>query len=473
MPESTRKSPPSTWAEAAQWIEANLGLYFPPRLWPDLQRGLQAAARRLDLADAAACLQRAASGRLDAQEQQVLAECLTIRETYFFRDPAMYAQLARHVLLPLIAERRSGTRSLRLWSAGCSSGEEPYSLAMLLAGLLPDWREWDLSILATDISTAALQKGRAGAYGAWSLRGGVAPEVLSFLHDGNDGRKHVDAELRRLVRFERLNLAADAYPSPATGTTGMDLVLCRNVLIYFEPARAASILARLGRALAPEGWLVTTSVELPARGVEGLRLVQADELFALRRADAADSTARPAPRPATSSTQRPAVIVPPLPPAPALPATEPAPESAVASASPADESAAPSAAGLLDRARQRADGGDLAEAEHLCREAMACDKLDPEAAYLLGSILSEAGCTGEAMAALQRALYLAPDHLLARFALGSLCLARGDEPAGHRHLARALAQLARMPAREVLPGGGGLTAGELEGAIRRMEAHVP
>jgi chemotaxis protein methyltransferase CheR len=131
-----------------------------------------------------------------------------------------------------------------------------------------------------------------------------------------------------------------------------------------------------------------------------------------------------------------------------------------------------SAASLLEDARQLADGGDLASAERICRQAMALDKLDPEAAYLLASILSEAGCTEEALTALQRTLFLAPEHLLARFALGSLLLAQGEEPAGQRHLARALAQLARVPAQEVLQGGGGITAGELEGAIRRMEAGV-
>jgi len=463
MPESTRPRP-APWAEAARWVEAALGLHFPPRLWPDLQRGMEAAARRLGLPDGEACMQRAASGRLGEQEKEVLAECLTIRETYFFRDAAMFEQLASHVLPPLIAARRRGARQLRLWSAGCSSGEEPYSLAMVLARLLPDWREWSISILATDVSTAALQKARAGAYGPWSLRGGLPPGYRSFLHQGSDGCLHVDSALRRMVRFARLNLVSDPYPSPATLATAMDLVLCRNVLMYFEPARAAAILARLGRTLAEDGWLLTGSVELPAGGVPGLGIVQADGLFALRRADAPEPVTRSAPR----ITPAPALV------APREPAQEPVAERAPAAATPPAPRppAAVGAPRLLEQARQLADSGSLAAAERLCREAVAQDKLDPEATYLLATILSEAGCTGEAVVALQRTLYLDPDHLLARVALGSLALAQGREQAGHRHFARALAQLASVPAQEVLRGGGGVTAGELEGAIRHMEAGV-
>ena len=441
------------WAQAARWVESELGLHFAPRQWPDLERGFHAAAQRLGLPGTAGCVQHALAQELDARQKQVLAECLAIGETYFFRDPALFEQLAARILPPLLAARASGTRTLRFWSAGCSSGEEPYSLAMLVAGMLPDWREWDISILATDINRAALDKGRTGAYGRWSFRGPLPEGCETFLREGGDGRRHVVPALRRLVRFAPLNLVTGDYPSPRTLTTAMDLVLCRNVLIYFEPARAAAVLERLGGALAGDGWLVTGSVEMPSQRLRGLQRVQAGSVFALRRS--AHAAAPP-------QEKHPAM--PPLP-APAPRAVRPTP--APAPAVPADTTpvGAP-APGLLQRARALADGGELAGAERLCREAMAGRQLDPEASYLLASILREAGDADGAAAALQRTLYLDSGHLMARFALGTLLRGRGEERAGRAHLARALAQLAGLPPDTVLPGAGGITARELENAIR-------
>lgn len=446
MAEALHTRDTQLWTQAGRWVEAELGLHFPPRLWPDLARGLDAAARRLDLADAAACVRHALAHGFSPRQKQVLAECLAIGETYFFRDPQLFEQLAAQVLRPLIAARARRTRRLRLWSAGCSTGEEPYSLAMLVAGLLPDWREWDIRILATDINLAALQKARAGVYGPWSFRGELPAHCEAFLRPEDDGRRKVDDALRRLVHFAPLNLAWGDYPSAATQTTDMDLVLCRNVLIYFEPRRIAAVLARLGRALDEEGWLVTGSVELPRQGVDGLHVVHADGLFGLRRA-----AAPVVPRAQAALHELPQ----PLPLPRGAPATAPSP--AAAQAPPP----------LLEQARTLADSGDRAGAERLCRAAMAEDKLDPEVPYLLASILLEAGDHVAAAATLQRTLYLAPGHVLARFALGSLLLSQGQEEAGRRQFALALEQLERLPAGEVLQGGGGVTARELESAIRR------
>lgn len=459
MAEATRVRTAGPWAEAARWVEASFGLHFPQRLWPDLERGLETAAARLGLRDAAACAELALAGRLDAAQQGIVAESLTIGETYFFREPALFARIASEVLQPLIARRRAGSRHLRLWSAACASGEEAWSLAMLVADLLPDWREWNISILGTDISATALEKARAGAYGPWSLRGDVPPPCRAFLHPSPDGRHHVAPELRRLVRFERLNLATAGYPSASMLTQGMDLVLCRNVLIYFEPARIRDVLARLGRCLAPDGWLVAGPVELPPGGLDGMRIARRGPLFALRPAPL--TVPEPAPAVPAAARSAPAPRPRPRTPPPPLPAAPP-------------EIAPPEpAADLLARSRVLADAGDLAGAEGLCRAAVGRDKLDPAATYLLANILAEAGALAEAESALQRTLYLDPDHLLARFALGSLARTRGRVPEARRHLQRALARLAALPPDAPLPGGGGLTAAELQRAILRLEADLP
>lgn len=290
MPEAQRVDPAPPWGAAARRIEAALGLDFGPQQQAELQRGLAVAAQRLGLASAADCAARVLAGPLDAQVQQVLVEALVVGETYFFRDPALFDALAREVLQPLIERRRAGTRHLRLWSAGCASGEEAYSLAMLVAGLLPDWRAWNISILATDIDRAALARARRGSYGSWSLRADLPPSARRFLLPAEAGRWQVDPQLARLVRFAPLNLAAADWPA---GTTGMDLILCRNVLMYFAPARSRLALGRLGQALAADGWLVTGSVDVPAGELPALTRATTGSLPALRRLPAAPAATPP------------------------------------------------------------------------------------------------------------------------------------------------------------------------------------
>jgi chemotaxis protein methyltransferase CheR len=326
-------------------------------------------------------------------------------------------------------------------------------------------------VLGTDLNTASLDKARAGIYGRWSLREGMPEAARPFLTPLPDGRHEVAPEIRRLVRFEALNLAHDAGPDAALGATRLDVVLCRNVLIYFKAARARRVLARLAAALGPQGWLITNPVEIPAGGIEGMRLVHVGALVGLQRAAVGDA-AMPA---ATAGTPAPPTRV------RATRGTHPAalartratPAQAPQPAAPAPSQAAP--AGAPDdlrtgQIRARADAGHLDQAEALCREAIARDKLNPEWTYLLSTILAERGATEEAAAALQRTLYLDRGHVLARFCLGGILLRGGETEAGLRQFAMALSQLAGLPPEQVIPGSGGLMVRELRAAIEQARS---
>lgn len=178
---------------------------------------------------------------------------LTVGETYFFRNTPQFEALEKHVLPELIQER-SHERRLRIWSAGCSSGEEPYSLAMLLERMLPEIDSWNISILATDINRDALVKASRARYRSWSFRG-VPAEIQARYFIARGDELELDVRLRQMVRFEYLNLTEDSYPSLVTNTNEMDLIVCRNVLIYFRDATARSVIARLHRCMADDGWL--------------------------------------------------------------------------------------------------------------------------------------------------------------------------------------------------------------------------
>ncbi len=213
----------------------------------------------------------------DSPDWLSLIESLTVHETYFFRDPPQQEQLRRTVLPALIkAAEAEGRRSLRLWSAGCASGEEPYTLAILALEALADLRharrtgagvetDWTVDVLGTDISRHMVTLAKGGAYGGEGLGPfrDLPPEYLPWfvpLEDQAHGLRRVRADAKRLVRFRQHNLVSDMPPE-----AGFDLVCCRNVLIYFDEEGRRRAQAQLVSSLAPGGWLVLGASDRPDR----------------------------------------------------------------------------------------------------------------------------------------------------------------------------------------------------------------
>ena len=189
----------------------------------------------------------------EAGEVDRLLDALTINVTRFYRNPETWARLAADYLPPLLAARRGVVRA---WSAGCASGEEPYTLAMLLADLAP--RGADLArcvIDASDLDRASLERARAGVYPPQAFL--ETPPALVERHTRPaDGQRVVIERVRRLVRFHRHDLIEDAAPAPP-----YDLVLCRNVVIYFDRATQERLFLRFADSLVPGGLLVLGKVE--------------------------------------------------------------------------------------------------------------------------------------------------------------------------------------------------------------------
>lgn len=178
-----------------------------------------------------------------------VAECLAIAETSWFRDVHPFDELRRSVL-PQLIQRRTTTRELRLWSAACASGQEPYSVAMLLREHFPQLVSWHVHLLATDFSTSVLRRAREAVYSQIEVNRGLpAPMLVKwFRKDGLDWRLRDDA--RNAVEFRELNLTA---PWPAMPP--QDIVLLRNVLLYFDAATRRTVLRNVHRVLAPDGLL--------------------------------------------------------------------------------------------------------------------------------------------------------------------------------------------------------------------------
>ena len=181
---------------------------------------------------------------------QRVVEALLNNETYFFRDRAPFDLLQRYAL-PELATRRAKSKRLRIWSAGCSTGQEVYSLAMLFAEDPEQWRGWTVDVLGTDVSTSCIDRARAGSYSQFEVQRGLGiNQMIKWFEEVSDGWRAVES-LRKPIRFQVHNILE---PPPHPG--GFDIVLCRNVLLYLSPDKKALAFERLMAAMADDGWLM-------------------------------------------------------------------------------------------------------------------------------------------------------------------------------------------------------------------------
>src|SRR3990170_706501 len=253
--------PDSLLSRLSDFLESQVGLHFPRERWRDLERGIAAASRESGYSEAEVFIHWLLSAPLTRTQIEGLASHLTVGETYFFREKRSLDILEQQILPELLRARAQTEKHLRIWSAGCCTGEEPYSIAMLLDRLIPDFEKWNLTILATDINPHFLRKAARGVYGAWSFRDTPGWIKDRYFNRRQDGRFEIQPRIRRMVTFSYLNLAEDAYPSLVNGTNAMDVILCRNVLMYFAQQRARKVVDKLQRSLVDGGWLITSPAE--------------------------------------------------------------------------------------------------------------------------------------------------------------------------------------------------------------------
>ena len=188
-------------------------------------------------------------GKEPSLSQQVV-EALLNNETYFFRDRWPFDVLQRHAL-PELALKREKSKRLRIWSAGCSTGQEVYSLAMLFAEAPEQWRGWTIDILGTDVSTACIDRARSGVFSQFEIQRGLGiNQMIKWFEEVADGWRAVES-LRKPVRFQVHNLLE---PVPHPGD--FDVVLCRNVLLYLSPEKKALAFERIASAMAADGCLM-------------------------------------------------------------------------------------------------------------------------------------------------------------------------------------------------------------------------
>src|SRR4051794_7904420 len=422
-----------------QLLHHTAGLVFDDSRRDSLAYSVRERMRAAGCSDVSSYL-ALVSGATGNEERQALLDEVTIPETHFFRNPPQIRALRKYVL-PELLKQAAGTRKLRIWSAGCSTGEEPYTIAMLLRELLPASADWDLKVIATDLSTRALTGARRGRYAERSF---VMTDPVDlqrfFVLDTNAGCYEVREEIRDLVEFRHHNLVTEQPPA-APGE--LDLVLCRNVTIYFDRDTTRSLMHRLHASLRDGGYLFLGHAETLWQITDAFSLVPIGDAFVYRRPAATgerrtvlpDRRTEDEPRPTkadrrrhTEDRRRIAALRPRL----AVPAAP--------SASPVEK------VDPLLAVTAAVDGGRYAEAADLAADITTAEPLRSQAHYLQGLALTNLGRDAEALVVLRKAVYLAPDDGFAHFLLAG-ALERLGEPlaAARSHRAAARTLGARPP----------------------------
>ena len=184
-----------------------------------------------------------------------VVDAMTTNETSFFRDKTPFDAL-KNALIPGLIQKRGAQKSIRIWSAACSTGQEPYSLSMMLSDQFPVLKDWRIEIVATDLSPTVLQRAREGIFSAFEVQRGLPITMLVKHFDQADQNWQIKPDLRRMIDFRPLNLLGDI-----TSLGKFDIILCRNVLIYFDQPTKSGVLARMARMLPPDGSLILGGAE--------------------------------------------------------------------------------------------------------------------------------------------------------------------------------------------------------------------
>ncbi len=414
---------------------------------------------------------------------------LTVGETYFFRNANHWDALRTQILPELMAQREHSTRRIRIWSAGCATGEEPYSIAMLLRETIPNLDSWNILILATDLNREALRKAQEGLYGSWSFRG--VDRRIQDTYFKLEGKFYaISDHIKRMVTFNYLNLVGDKYPSLTNNTNAMDIILCRNVTIYFTPQITLEVVHRFHETLTDGGWLIPGPSEpnmvfygdFETRNLPGTVVYQKTRSATLRAPKSIN------------------VFAPMLPQVPAFttaPAVQPVRlpgENGRTAITPPKPAADPFGTALqliqegrLDEALVKlyekldrdaafvptyytlgkiyANKGNLEEAQAWCEKAIQKDKLHAAPYYTLSLVYQEHGLADQAIDALKRAVYLDRDFVLAHYTLAQLYQRQGDQANAQRALHNALRLLENLPRDQAVPEGDGMMVGRLRESI--------
>ena len=474
------------FSKVCKVIASNMGLNFPIDRRDMVSRGLAEAAVELGFHNMKEFIQWFLTTTLKKDQIEILASYLTISETYFWREQQVFNALTQKILPDLVTSKNDKEKSLRIWCAGCSTGEEAYSLAIALCRIIPKIKEWKIEILATDINTKALSKARKGIYGSWSFRNSPSWIKEYYFKRLNNKEYEVIPEIKEMVTFSSFNLALGNYYNSICKNNKIDVIFCRNVLMYFTGEWAARVSQNLFDSLSEGGWLVSSCelssdlfpklspVNFPGsvlyrKGKEELTTSQIqsyqshnkllfNNLQSLAQSpDVMDQllsvnyTLNPLNENDDSIPKSRDQI-------------EPGPE---INANPpltlkvSEDNFIESKSSI----RLLADKGKLDEALIICNNAIANNKLAPGLYYLRATIFQEQNNIEESIKSLKQAIYIDPDYIMGHFTLGNIFIRSGIIKKAKQYFNNALELLKKMSNDDIPAESEGLSVKHIRGII--------
>lgn len=463
----------------------NMGLYFPEGKRKEAIPKIEKIVNLFGFNDPDHCLDFLTKTPLAKKQIMTLAKELSVGETYFFRNPASFRALEAHVFPSLIQNKlKNKDQSIRIWSAGCCTGEEIYSVAMILHQLIPNLKQWNLWLLGTDINNDFLEKARSGTYKEWSFRG--TPDYIKkryFTFNPLKRNYTLNTEIRSLVSFDYLNLISGDYPSQQTQTHEMDLILCNHVLIYFSKAHINQVIQQFAKALNDSGWLGISDIEVPFIECPLLVSQKIDEALFFRKNKGQ-----------IKNSEIPRLFPRTLPP-PTKPKKEEPLKNEKSFSRPTEEkklyptfvdwyhakkyseviSSLETQLSLIKEkdlygvinevillTKAYANEGNLLKAQVWCEKGLSVDKVNPLLHYLHAVILQELDQSLEALSALKKAVFLDPELIIAHFSLAILYQQQKQEKEAQRHLKNVSYLLNKRDPEEIVPGTDDITIERLK-----------
>lgn len=465
------------------------GLHFEKRNIKVLERGLVSRMTALRISSFSAYYDYICKNMEYRQELQKLLQLLTVGETFFFRYNAHFDAFIQTVLPQIISSAR---KKIRIWSAGCSTGEEPYSLAMAIMETIPHWETLDIKIIATDINNRSLSRAREGVYNAWKVR--VTEKNYLTKYFKRIGESYVvKNEVKSLVAFSYLNLQA----TPLSAGETFDVIFCRNVMIYFTTATTKNVVESFSASLKQGGYLFLGHSETLANVSSKFERHLHEGGFYYRKK--AELPQIPVVAPVKSVTN-PKVVRPPTPAASAV-AVSPAPSVSKQMLDPdllfdrgasllhqgklTEASATfeklllikPDHAGaILNVGQIHLFSGRIDNALDCCNRAIVLDDLLQDSYFLRGLLYEMREKEREALDEYRKAILLKMDFVMPHYQLGKLCFRSGDHKTGLRELKNSLKILEKVQREAIIPFSGGLSRevfiGQLRDEIQRVEAVI-
>lgn len=485
--------------EFSKYLDKNMGLFYPERAWSEFEKKIPKISVSFGFDDQSECIQWILDQPVTKDLITTLAEHLTIGETYFFRDSETFNLLKDKVLAPLIEKRRlSNQKQIKIWSAACCTGEEPYTIAMILCEMLPNIKNWNISILGSDINIEFLRKAKMGVYREWALRAIPDQYLKKYFQKEAEGYL-ISPHIKKMVRFCYLNLIEDQYPSLTNGTNNVDLVLCNNVLIYFSEPQIKRVITQLDKSLVDGGHLCVTPIE--ASHINMRPDIACHIFCSNKKAAYKDTTSQPNILKEVSRDVH-------------------ANKTNVKRKSSFFEDFLNEVPDTLKEVQERQDEkddfptrmsqlyksgdyhrvideieshsannqnselqhpmvinaliksyvnvGNIEQAKILCEKTLTTDNTNPTLHYLHAAIFQELNCIEEAINSLRKAIFLNGDFSIAYFTMGNLLLAQDDFYEARKNFRNVVITLDKVDDDSIVPETEELTAGRLRDIVENI-----